>query len=103
MKKKAIEVAYITNGYSAYHDDLWNWLNLHRNRFGIDENINSDYYDFIGAWGLLALCGCTIRCHGDKDAPIEYRTDYGVGVSITFRGDIKELIRRLDCEGSAIE
>ncbi len=103
MNNKYIEIASVTNGCSIYNDDVWHWLIEHRSRFGVDENIHSDYFDFIGAWGLLALCGCKIKCYGEKDAPKKYRTNYGSGVTITFSGTPEELVSRLNKTGSALE
>ena len=93
---KSINVASVTYGHSYYDDQLWNWLNEHAGWFDDHEYDMSDSYDYWRAWGLLSLAGCKVECYGYPDAPPPHECDWGEGVTITFEGDVRELIRRLN-------
>lgn len=96
MSKPELEVAWVTYGHSSYHDAVWGWLNQHAAWFDDYGHEMADAYDYWRAWGLLALVGCKVKCYGYEDAPAPYAKDWGEGVTITFDGNIEELLMRLD-------
>lgn len=87
-----MEVGTILYGFSQYNDDVWRWLGKHNPLFD-DRNISSplDSWDYIRAVGVLVLAGCEVTTSG-----IDTDDDECEQIHISFPGDVKELIRRLD-------
>ena len=85
-----MKVAVVTNGASNYDDAVWDWLGAHRSWFDDDEHDLVEAFDYWRAWGLFILVGCKIKGSWGGD------WQGGGGITITFNGDARELLRRLN-------
>jgi hypothetical protein len=88
-----VTIAFVINGHSQYHDDVWRWLN---------DKIKETHwvtgsYDYIEVTGLFALAGCEIAgCYGVDDGEGEEKRHEDPSLRISWHLSIKELIERLN-------